>query len=307
MSRAMASGVSGLRSHQQKMDVIGNNIANMNTYGYKSGRVTFKESLYQTTSAPSAGNDTYGGTNPSQVGYGSQIGTVDLMFTNGSYDPTDSATDCMIDGQGFFILGSKDLEIDDISESTKAATSTAMAKTKLSRVGNFTIDGNGYLVDGSGNIAMGYADPKDTSYIKALQVPFVDSSGNKVDAGSTSGTPMKLSNLSISSTGEVIGTNSKGENITVGVIAVANVPNANALEKTEGPYYSIISNTGYVTPETPGSGTTGKLISNGLEMSNVDLAKELSDMITTERGFQANSKVITVSDEMMESVVNMKR
>ena len=79
MVKSMYSGISGLRAHQQKMDVIGNNIANVNTFGYKAGRVTFKESLYQTTSASSGGNDVFGGSNPSQVGYGSQIGTVDLL------------------------------------------------------------------------------------------------------------------------------------------------------------------------------------------------------------------------------------
>lgn len=107
MVKSMYSGISGLRAHQQKMDVIGNNIANVNTFGYKSGRVTFKESIYQTTMNSSSGNEVYGGSNPSQVGYGSQVGSIDLMFTTGAYAPTDSATDCMIDGQGFFLVGKK--------------------------------------------------------------------------------------------------------------------------------------------------------------------------------------------------------
>jgi flagellar hook protein FlgE len=98
----MFSGIAGLRAHQQKMDVIANNIANVNTYGYKSGRVTFKESIYQTTSSSSEGNDVFGGSNPSQVGYGSEVGTIDLMFSSGAYAPTDSSMDCMIDGEGFF-------------------------------------------------------------------------------------------------------------------------------------------------------------------------------------------------------------
>ena len=124
MVRSMFSGISGLRAHQQKMDVIANNIANVNTYGYKAGRVTFKESIYQTTSASSDGNDIYGGSNPSQIGYGSQIGTVDLMFSSGAYSPTDSATDCMIDGQGFFIVGQKGLTI-EVKEDDPEATMTA--------------------------------------------------------------------------------------------------------------------------------------------------------------------------------------
>ena len=79
MMRSLFSGVSGLKVHQTKMDVIGNNIANVNTFGYKAGRATFKESIYQTVSGSSDGTDTFGGKNPSQIGYGSQIGSIDLM------------------------------------------------------------------------------------------------------------------------------------------------------------------------------------------------------------------------------------
>lgn len=306
MVRSMFSGISGLRAHQEKMDVIANNIANVNTYGYKSGRVTFKESIYQTISASSDGNDIYGGSNPSQIGYGSQIGTIDLMFSSGAYAPTDSTTDCMIDGQGFFILGSKGSKI-EIKDDDMDATSAEMSKTLLSRVGNFVFDGEGYLVDGNGNVAYGYADPKDTSYISPIRISYVDENGDVVGYDEDGASPMTLSNITISSTGEIIGTDNNGNNVTVGMLAIANVPNANALEKTQGPYYTTRSNTGYITPYPPGEGTTGTIISNGLELSNVDLAKEFSEMITTQRGFQANTKIITVTDEMLEELVNMKR
>lgn len=306
MVRSMYSGVAGLRAHQQKMDVIANNIANVNTYGYKAGRATFKESIYQTISSSSDGNDTYGGTNPSQVGYGSQIGTIDLMFSSGAYGPTDSATDCMIDGQGFFILGPKGQQI-EVTADDPAATTAAMGKTMLSRVGNFVFDGDGYLCDGSGNVVYGYADPQDTSYIKPIRIPLVDADGNVVEADEEGASPMKLDNISISKTGEIIGTNSEGTSVTVGMLAIANVPNPNALEKTQGPYYMIRSNTGEVSPFPPGEGTTGTILSNGLELSNVDLAKEFSDMISTQRGFQANAKIITVTDEMLQELVNIKR
>ena len=291
MVKSMYSGISGLRAHQQKMDVIGNNIANVNTFGYKAGRVTFKESLYQTTSASSNGNDVFGGSNPSQIGYGSQIGTIDLMFSSGAFAPTDSATDCMIDGQGFFILGPKNEEID-------TSNAEEMSKSMLSRVGNFVFDGEGYLCDGNGNVVYGYSydgGAYDEGVIKPIRVPIVDDK------------PITLNNIKISDTGEIIGTNDKGENVTVGMIALANVPNPNALEKTQGPYYTMRLNTGEITPHKPGEGTTGKLIANGLEMSNVDISREFSEMITTQRGFQANTKIITVTDEMLQELVNMKR
>ena len=291
MVKSMYSGISGLRAHQQKMDVIGNNIANVNTFGYKAGRVTFKESLYQTTSASSNGNDVFGGSNPSQIGYGSQIGTIDLMFSSGAFAPTDSATDCMIDGQGFFILGPKNEEID-------TSNAEEMSKSMLSRVGNFVFDGEGYLCDGNGNVVYGYSydgGAYDEGVIKPIGVHIVDDK------------PITLNNIKISDTGEIIGTDDKGENVTVGMIALANVPNPNALEKTQGPYYTMRLNTGEITPHKPGEGTTGKLISNGLEMSNVDISREFSEMITTQRGFQANTKIITVTDEMLQELVNMKR
>ena len=300
MVKSMFSGIAGLRAHQHTMDVIGNNIANVNTFGYKAGRVTFKESIYQTTASSSNGNDVFGGSNPSQVGYGSQVGTVDLMFSNGAYAPTDSGMDCMIDGQGFFVVGNKGIEIDVTGD--PADVSSDMSKTMLSRVGNFNFDGDGFLCDGSGNVVYGYryaaGDPPvmEEDRLQAIKVPD-DSSGN----------PMKLYSVSISKTGEIIGNDADGKSQTVGMVAIANVPNPNALEKTQGPYYEIRENTGYVMPFKPGEGTTGKIINHGLEMSNVDLAKEFSEMITTQRGFQANTRIISVTDEMLQELVNIKR
>ncbi|MDD4843551.1 MAG: flagellar hook-basal body complex protein [Anaerotignum sp.] len=313
MVKSMFSGIAGLRAHQQKMDVIGNNIANVNTYGYKAGRVTFKESIYQTTSSSSEGNDVFGGSNPSQVGYGSEVGTIDLMFSSGAYAPTDSSMDCMIDGEGFFIVGNKGITIKTDGDDP-AAISQEMTKLSLSRVGNFAFDGEGYLCDGSGNIVYGYVhkdgnmeNDLDTTTLQAIRVAYVDENGDYVAAGTADATPLKLNSISISKTGEIIGSDSDGESVTVGMLALANVPNANALEKSQGPYYTIRENTGYVLPYEPGKGTTGSILSNGLEMSNVDLAKEFSEMITTQRGFQANTRIISVTDEMLEELVNIKR
>lgn len=309
MVKSMYSGIAGLRAHQQKMDVIGNNIANVNTFGYKAGRVTFKESIYQTTASSSNGNDIFGGSNPSQVGYGSQVGTIDLMFSNGAYAPTDSAMDCMIDGQGFFIVGSKSAGI-DINYDEPAKVSGEMSKLMLSRVGNFAFDGEGYLCDGSGNVVYGYGYTSgaiEEGRLQPIRVPYVDKTGNILTPGDANGTPLKLNSVSISKTGEIIGNDSDGKSFTVGMVGLANVPNPSALEKTQGPYYEIRENTGFVLPYQPGKGTTGKIVNHGLEMSNVDLAKEFSEMITTQRGFQANTRIISVTDEMLQELVNIKR
>jgi flagellar hook protein FlgE len=212
--------------------------------------------------------------------------------------------------RGFFIVGNKGITIKTDGDDP-AAISQEMTKLSLTRVGNFAFDGEGYLCDGSGNIVYGYGhedgDPTkdiDTTTLQAIKVYNVDENGDYTSSG---GTPLTLNSVSISKTGEIIGTDSDGESITVGMLALANVPNPNALEKSQGPYYSIRENTGYVLPYEPGEGTTGSILSNGLEMSNVDLAKEFSEMITTQRGFQANTRIISVTDEMLEELVNIKR
>ena len=159
MMRSMFSGVSGLSAHQAKMDVIGNNVANVNTVGFKSGRVTFQEIFSQTTKgagAPDAATGR-GGTNPMQVGLGIGVGSIDTITTRGSVQRTDNPTDMSIDGDGFFILqgGSGDT-------------------FRFSRAGNFGIDKLGNLVSGSGLNVMGWQSYKrntDGSYTFDTEKP----------------------------------------------------------------------------------------------------------------------------------------
>lgn len=297
MVKSMFSGVSGLRAHQRKMDVIGNNIANVNTTAFKASRVTFTESLYQATESSSNGTTTYGGKNGSQVGYGSQVGTIDLQLSTGSYNPTDSATDCMIDGEGFFIVGAKN---DAGFADTGTDASKGIAALFLTRAGNFSIDGDGYLVDGNKNVVYGYNYKAGVQEVGKIQ-PI------KAFDGTADTDKYSYTGVTINATGEVTVTKGDESTMVIGKIAVANVPNANALEKTSNGYYKAIANTGTILPYAPGSGATGKLLAYGLEMSNVDLASQFTDMITTQRGFQANSKIITVTDTMLEELVNLKR
>ena len=106
MTGAMYAAIAGLKTHMSKMNVIGNNIANVNTAGYKSQRTVFKDAMYTMYRSGSDGTTTSGGRNPAQVGYGSQISTIDLNMSSGSYAPG-NAMDCMIDGDGFFLVGDK--------------------------------------------------------------------------------------------------------------------------------------------------------------------------------------------------------
>ncbi|MGB5824014.1 MAG: flagellar hook-basal body complex protein [Proteocatella sp.] len=309
MIKSMFSGVSGLRAHQAKMDVIGNNIANVNTFGYKAGRATFRESIYQTVSGSSAGSDTFGGRNPSQIGYGSKIGSVDLMFSSGSFSPTDSPTDCMVDGNGFFLVGTKTAgEPDGLNPGLDGEVSQ-LDQLTLTRVGDFRFDGDGYLIDSSGYVVYGFVNEAggeladdDLTTLKPIRIP------GEAWADDADSQRMNLNSIRIDDKGNVVGIDADTKEIvTVAKLALANISNPNALEKTQGPYYSIIANAGKTAAFGAGDGGTGQIMSNGLEMANVDLAKEFSEMITTQRGFQANTRIITVSDEMLQELISMKR
>ena len=132
LTGAMSAGLSGLKAHMNALNVVGNNVANVNTQGYKPGRVTFMESIYSTQSAGSAGTATVGGTNPQQTGYGVGIGTIDLDMSSQALDATGRGGDCAIQGDGFFLVGDKSHNIDSMDD-VKGLT--------LTRVGNFEFPG----------------------------------------------------------------------------------------------------------------------------------------------------------------------
>lgn len=470
--RSMFSGVSGLRAHQLKMDVIGNNIANVNTVGYKSQRATFQEVFNQTikgAGSPQAGR---GGTNPQQIGLGISLASIDTFHIRGAVQRTDNNTDLAINGDGFFIL----------------SNSADFLSRTYTRAGNFTLDEYGNLVAPNGYRVLGYmedeernpapdgstvlkgvlegivisksksypamatnsatmegnldkdlarvpagTDPNDIdNYIeynnltKTFEVKngvkvretttvFYDSLGGqhkvkftfirglasgtsvgadnewgviiqnlddmsyfaKDDSTSVSDPPqlseivipiqfdengkittgssndkatsvilqipgngifedmevkVDFSNLtqfanestasitnkngypqgyldtfSIGPTGEIYGIFTNGQSRVIGQIALATFKNPAGLEKTSENMYQVTPNSGEPIIGLPGSSGLGALNPGTLEMSNVDLSAEFTEMITTQRGFQANSRIITTSDEMLQELVNLKR
>ena len=143
----MYAAIGGLKTHMTNLNVIGNNIANVNTTAYKAQRMIFQESLYTTRRAGSNGTATRGGNTPSQIGYGSQVGSIDLNMAPGTFNPTGYGLDCMIDGDGFFMVGDKDMVFD---------TGDDYSKAMLTRAGDFDIDPKGYVVDGQGNVVYGF-------------------------------------------------------------------------------------------------------------------------------------------------------
>ena len=288
MMKALYSGVSGMRSHQTKMDVIGNNIANVNTYGFKTQRATFRDVYYQTLRSPGAPGDDRGGTNASQVGYGAQIGSIDTIHTISGYSPTNKPTDIYINGDGFL------------------AVMNSNGDTLYTRLGALNFDEQGNLVDVNGSRVIGLDDTGDNIYkTKTVDGKTVTDFDN-VDVIKIEG-HNSLENITINGDGSITAVNDKDEIVTVGWIPVYNIPNQDALVLEGNSYYSRGNNTGEPTANTPGAGGTGPLVTGGLEMSNVDLANEFSDMIITQRGFQANTKIISVVDQMLEELVNLKR
>ena len=146
MMRSLFSGVSGLKSHQTRMDVIGNNIANVNTIGFKSSRVTFADTLYQTQTGAAAPTDTVGGTNPKQIGLGVGVASIDLLFNDASTQSTGKNTDLALSGNGLFVV-SRDQDGKD---------------KYYTRAGNFSFDANyNYVVPGSGHHVVGWNADED--------------------------------------------------------------------------------------------------------------------------------------------------
>ncbi len=310
MVKSMYAAIAGLRTHQSKMDVISNNIANVNTWGFKTKSANFEDALYQNIINSSSGDDgtatgangPSGGTNASQLGYGVNLGSITANYTTGSRGYTGDGYNCMINGTGFFIVAKPNTDITAADE-----TDLTSSGLYLSRVGIFNIDGNGYLVDNLGNIVVGFSPTSvtdaNTTFATDALVPI------RIPTQTTGGTGERyqLESVSIGTDGVVTGISSTNQKITIGQLAVASVENVNGLEQTSGYLYSMGANVGQVQAIPTVSTTTGDILSGYLEMSNVDLATEMANMITTQRGYQANSKIITVTDEMLADLVNMKR
>ena len=169
----MYAAIGGLKTHMTNLNVIGNNIANVNTPGYKAQRMIFQESIYTTSRAGSNGTAVRGGNTPSQIGYGSQVGSIDLNMSPGTFNPTGVGMDCMLEGDGFFLLGNKDLKFDSAEDYTKLS---------LTRVGDFSIDPMGYVTDGNKNVVYGFKMVQNPDYKPDAKEQYeIDDYGNKIN------------------------------------------------------------------------------------------------------------------------------
>lgn len=449
MVRSLYSGVSGLTSHQTKMDVIGNNIANVNTYGFKSSRASFSDVFYQSVKTAAAGTESFAGNNPSTVGYGTQVASIDRDMSQSSFQSTNRTLDLAISGDGFFATGAFSSGADggapDITASPDSITYT--------RNGNFGIDSAGNLVSNNNRFILGtrntekglllnsdlsaqellkntlqdnngdnqinstdytfentinvndliadaygiYTD-EDTGYLYTNRKPeavikdgqvvgykqgdidrdettgeetyyLCDLKGNYVTMEDDNGKALpffkytkkdpndptstaSMSAVTLDDTGAQQAytlVNQKKDNdgndvpytiddlavtgkftyadlaaFTIGSDGVITTTYNNTLKAIARVEITVFDNpegliengdTSFSETAASGSGKVrkageqgaGTIASNKLEMSNVNLAQEFSDMIVTQRGFQANARIITTSDSMLEELVNLKR
>lgn len=408
MMRSLFAGVSGLTTHQTRMDVIGNNIANVNTIGFKKSRATFQDMLSQTLRNPTAPTATRGGVNPVQVGLGVQLGSVDVIHTAGATEPTGVGTDLSIEGNGFFVMldgdsryftragaftfdedgwlsspanglrvagwnADRDGNIDSSRpieplQVSFGETLPAQATSRVAIEGNLdarvvagpdsvhrrtveVIDSLGVVhqvilvfqktrdnawsweaVNGDGEL-LGSGDMSFTdtgNYIEPDTVPSFTLQGTggaadmtvemdfnlisqfgedtDLDQRSQNGFPSgHLVEVRIDAAGILTGIFSNGLTRSLGQIALATFSNNGGLLRAGQSLFEQSRNSGLAQIGLAGTGDRGRMTPGTLEMSNVDLSEEFTSMIITQRGFQANSRIITTSDEMLQELVNLKR
>lgn len=262
----MYSGISGMRNMQTKLDTIGNNIANVNTFGFKKGRTTFKDLVSQQIAGASAPGALLGGTNARQVGLGMQLATIDTIHTQGSLQNTNRELDLGISGNGYFRVGE-----------------AGGVNISYTRSGNFYLDEAGFIVN------------QDGLYL-------LDIDGNQIEV------PPDSQSFSISQTGDVNIIDVDGLLMDPPqTISLAFFANPEGLQKVGSNLYQVSTNSGPEEFAIPGEMGTGTLVAGTLEMSNVDLSEEFTEMIVAQRGFQANTRIITTSDEILQELVNLKR
>ncbi|RYV50016.1 flagellar hook protein FlgE [Pengzhenrongella frigida] len=401
MLRSLFSGISGLKAHQTMLDVAGNNIANVNTTGFKSSQTQFQDTLSQVLTNAGAAAPGVGGTNPAQVGLGVRVAGITTNFSQGAAQLTNRSTDMMINGDGFFTLRSGNEQF-------------------FTRAGSFNFDSLGQLVTPDGALVQGWAavdgvvnpngpltdiklpistlmgaeatktatyvgnlpsDALDGSAPLVKSIDVYDSLGNTRSlkltftkaagdwsVAATDGTATfpvapatglvtfdpatgailtpttftigtapddvavdlsaltgfaglstvaavaqdgqgagNLQSFSLSPDGTLLGSFSNGLKQAIGQLSMATFTNPTGLEKAGGSMYRTTVSSGIAQVGVAGTGGRGKLAGGSLEMSNVDLSAEFTNLIIAQRGFQANSRVITTSDELLQELVNLKR
>lgn len=343
MLPSMFSGISGLKVNQKKLDVIGNNIANSSTTAFKTQRVRFEDMVSQSMAAATGASTNLGGTNPRQVGLGVQLAGIDTTTSTGSMQPTSRPLDAAIDGPGYFVVGTGAVPDGDnataqitVTDDANHNMSSSGITTSFTRDGSFTLDTQGSLLTSDGLRVYGYTNTAvviDYAAGKAdPKVPFTGTYSANATAGSdttmaTDGlvplvipdslsdgtTSHRIQSYAIGVDGTITATLDTGGTAVLGQIAMASFKNDAGLTKLGKNLYQTSPNSGdpvvrsYAGSANDNSKGYGDIRQGMLEMSNVDLAEEFTNMIIANRAFQANGKIITTGDEILQDLVNLKR
>jgi len=272
MLGSLNSGVSAMQQFQGQLDVIGNNIANVNTTGYKSARVGFEDAFSQTLQAAGPGV-------AMQVGSGVNTGSITNQFNQGAITRTSIPSDLAISGDGFFVV-----------------RNPVSGGSFYTRAGDFHVDKDGYLTTGDGYRVQGYSDAGLTTM-----------GDLKVD--NTGGPSTELvKNFAFTSDGKLNVTLNDGKEFVRGQVLMQKFANPQGLTKEGSNLYSASANAGpLATLAAARTNGVGEIQGGSLETSNVDLAAQFADLITTQRAFQASARIITTSDEVLQELVNLKR
>ena len=411
MLRSIFSGITGLRAHQQMMDVVGNNIANVNTAGYKAQNAVFETVISQAVKSPAApvaagvGVENQGGQNGLQIGLGVALGGVSTNFNQGSAQLTGVSTDFMIQGDGFFVanngtenlftragafttdaegqlvtpdgsiiqgwmadatgtidtngvIGDISLPVstyappvvsDALTVSGNIPSTLADAGTVTSAITVYDAIGvtatatatitktgaNAYEMSINGGAGIAIAFNAATGALADAQANPITVTGGNVPAGNIANTQAyvvditglteyaspssfavtnqdgqgvgALSTFTTTADGQLIGVYSNGVKQPIAQLAIANFNNPNALEKVGDTTYRNTVNSGVALIGEAMADGRGSIQGGTLEMSNVDLAGEFTNLIVAQRGFAANSRTLTATDEMLQELMNIKR
>ena len=297
MMAGMYAAISGLDANQAMLNETANDLANVNTVGYKAASVTFADSLTQVMHGASGPTSSNGGTNPEQIGLGVQVDATINEMTEGSFQTTNNPLDVAIEGPGFLRVGPG-------APKEGQPTEGLPNNVNYTRAGDLTTDAAGYLTTQSGEYVVG------RNALVASEAP----TGDTYEAGTEDSyirIPPGSSNVaigqdgSVSYTDEEVGTENYLKRVTSGYLSLATFANESGLERLGGSLWAQTANSGTPIVGTPDTAGFGSSIGGELEMSNVDMATEMTNMITAERGYQANSRTITTADEMLGTLVSM--
>lgn len=326
----LSSGVTALKAFSKGMEVIGDNIANVNTTAFKSSSAQYADNfgdiMQRSAASPSDGN----GSNviAMQVGQGVHVASIKQNFTQGPLGSTGRSEDFGISGEGYF-------RVRDVAGGKDYAT----------RAGDFRIDDQGYLVTNEGYRVQGLTGgtvtmeasvvngqlvytPSATPAVPPATVgdvridtglsiadgTLVNNTGGAFTDAEIAANAPKVEGYGVNSSGDVVIQLSNGSNVTRGRMLLQAFQDPNALIREAGNYYSGLSNAAPIgglalsaTNNTPGSAGLGAIEQGKLEQSNVDLTEQFSQLINSQRSFQAGSRIITTADSVLEEIVNLKR